>query len=438
MEWWTWLMIICIGLVILLATGIPVAFAFGILNSIILLILNNGDPGMLRLVAISCYDSVSSFVYITVPLFILMGEIIAQTGLASLAVGAIDNFIGRVPGRLGVLTVLTGTAFATASGSSMGSVATIGSTMLPEMFDSGYSRSLAIGCVVTSGALSVLIPPSAIMVIFGGIARMSVGQLLIAGIAPGLILAVSLLSFIMVYAKLHPEAAPPYKNKTISRSQRIASLINFFPILVLVFSVLGSIFFGIATPTEAAALGAFASCVLGAAYGRLKAENLKSALLNTVRVGGMTLFIITAAQVFSQILAYTGAASGLTQFVVELAIPPTAIVVGLIVVVLIMGCLMDPVSIMLVSIPIFLPIVKSLNLNQLWFAILMMTTIELGYITPPFGLNLFVIKAICPVQVRTVEVYRGVIPFIAIEMVVLAVMTAFPILITWLPGLMYG
>jgi tripartite ATP-independent transporter DctM subunit len=414
----------------------PIAIAFGILNSV-MLYLFAGGVGALQAVALSSHGSVASFAFTALPMFILMGEVILHSGLATLAIESIGKWLGRIPGRLGVLAVLAGTAFGAASGSSMASAATLGTVLIPEMRRQGYDKGLAVGCIATCGALDVLIPPSALTVIFAGISRLSVGDLLIGSIFPGLLLAALLFGYIVVLCALKPHLAPVQEVERVSWRERLEALTYFAPIVILILLVLGSMFVGLATPSESAALGALGSFIMAAGYGRLTREVVRKSLLATVEVTGLALLIVTSATAFSQILAHTGAAAGLSRFVTGLPVSAWIILVGMQMVILIMGCFMEPVSIMLITIPIFFPIIRTLGFDPIWFAIVSVVNIELSLITPPFGLDLFVLKGVCPPDITLGDIYRGVLPFVIINMVTLAIVMAFPPLATWLPGLMH-
>lgn len=436
MEWWLVLILMLLGLGVLMATGMPIAIAFGILNVGLLYFLVGG-VGALQAVALSSYGSIASFSFTALPMFILMGEVILHSGLANLAIVAIGKWLGRMPGRLAVLAVVAGTAFGAASGSSMATAATLGTVLIPEMRRHGYDKGLTVGCLATCGALDVLIPPSALAVILGGISRLSVGDLLIGSLIPGLILAALLFGYIVVLCTLKPHLAPMYDVERPSWAERLASLVHVFPLLALILLVLGTMFAGVATPTEAAALGAFGAFVLTACYGRLTLGVSRRSLFSTVEVTGLALLIITSATAFAQILAHTGAAAGLSQFATGLPVSPWIILIGMQIVILILGCFIEPVSIMLITIPIFFPVVRALGFDPVWFAIVTLVNIELGLITPPFGLDLFVIKGVCPPDITMGDIYRGVLPFVLINILALAIVMAFPPLATWLPSLMH-
>jgi tripartite ATP-independent transporter DctM subunit len=421
---------------LLMASGMPIAFAFGVLNVVLLYFLVGG-VGALQAIALSSFSSVGNFSFIALPLFVFMGELVLHSGLATLAIDAIGKWLGRIPGRLAVMAVLAGTAFAAGSGSSMASAATLGTILIPEMRKNGYDKGLTVGTLATSGALAILIPPSALMVIFGGISQLSVGDLLIGGILPGLLLASLLFGYIVVISIMRPHLAPSAVLEDVSWAERLQALKNFAPLVALVMIVLGSIFVGVATPSESAAMGAGGAFLLAAAYHRLSIEGIRNSLFGTVEVSGFALLIVTSATAFSQILAHSGAAAGLTLFATALPVPTWVIIGVMQAVILVMGCFMEPVSIMLITVPIFFPIIQELGLDPLWFAIVTMVNIELSMITPPFGLNLFILKGVCPPDTTLEDIYRGVIPFILLNLLALGLVIWFPPLATWLPNLMH-
>jgi len=435
-EWWQVLLLMFVGLVAVMATGMPIAFAFGVLN-VVMLFLFVGGIGPLQAVALSSFSSVATFAFSALPMFLLMGTVVMYSGLATLAIEAIGKWLGKIPGRLAVLSVIAGTVLGGASGSSMADTATLGMVLIPEMRRRGYSKYLATGCIAICGALDVLIPPSALMVIMGAISRLSVGDLLIGGLVPGLLLSALTFLYIVIVTTLKPHLAPPYDVGRISWRERFAALGNVLPLVVLILVVLGAMFAGVATPTEAAAVGALGAFGLAFAYGRLTRSVVKESLLSTVEVTGLALLIITSSTAFSQILAHTGAAAGLSRWATGLAVSPWLVLVGMQIVILIMGCFMDSVSIMLITVPLFFPVVSAMGFDLMWFAIVTVVNIELGLITPPFGMDLFVLKGVCPPDITLGDIYRGILPFIVINILALAIVMIFPPLATWLPGLMH-
>jgi tripartite ATP-independent transporter DctM subunit len=438
MDWWLVLSILFVAFMLLLLTGMPVAFCFGILNTAAVLVFFHGGPAALSTIAHSTYYSISGFAFVAVPLFILMGATMMHSGLVTIAISeGIDLWIGRVPGRLALVGTATAALFGAASGSSMASSATIGQTLVPEMLNRGYARWLAVGSIAASGGIAILIPPSSLMIIFAGIASLPVGKLLIAGIVPGLMIAFFLSAFVVIIAWLKPEIAPPVQEaRLISFRRRLRGLRQLLPIVALIVIVIGSIFFGIASPSESAAMGALGSFLLAAAYRKLTLEVIKRALFSTVSISGMALLIVTTSKVFSQVLAYTGSTAGLTACITKLQIGPLTVLLAMNLIVFIMGCLMDPISIMLITIPIFLPIAKAMGMDILWWAMIMMVNIEIGLETPPFGMNLYVIRGVTPGEPSMMSIYRAILPFVLIELTAMGTMILFPGLITWLPGLM--
>jgi tripartite ATP-independent transporter DctM subunit len=436
MLWWHVLLLMFAALAFLMASGMPIFVAFGILN-VALFYFFAGGEGALQAVALSSYGSVATFAFTALPMFIVMGEVILHCGLAKLAIDAMGKWLGRMPGRLAVLAVLGGTVFGAASGSSMASAAMLGRVLIPEMRRRGYDKGLAVGCIATCGALDILIPPSALGVIFAGIARLSVADILIGSLIPGLILAVLIFGYIIVICTLKPHLAPAYDVEPVPWSEKISGLVHVFPLFVLILLVLGTMFFGLTTPTESAAMGALGSFLVAAFYGRLTWDVVKKSLMSAVEVTGLALLIITSATAFSQILAHTGAAAGLAQFATGLPVSPWWILIGMQVVMLIMGLFIDEVSIMLIAIPIFFPVVKTLGFDTTWFAIVSMVNMEIGVISPPFGLVLFVLKGVCPPDITLGDIFRGVLPFMLVNLVALAIVMAFPPLATWLPSLMH-
>ncbi len=344
MEWWIVLVILFGGFIILLATGLPVAFCLGILNIVTIVLFFHGGIGALQAVAQGTFDSVSSFVFVAVPLFILMGAVLTHTGLAFKSITSLDVWFGHVPGRLAVMGTAAGVIFGAASGSSMASTATIGQALIPQMLDQKYARWITIGSIACTGGIDMLIPPSTLIVIFAGIASMPVGKLLIASIIPGIVMALCLTAFIVTVAKFKPEIAPPqHQFKVVTARDRLKSLKDLLPIGVLIVVVIVSIFAGIATPSESAAMGAFASFALAAAYRKLTLQSIKNALLSTVSVTGMSLLIITTSKVFSQVLAYTGVSRGIIEAIQTLPVSPMVILFGMNLIVFTMGCFMEPV-----------------------------------------------------------------------------------------------
>ena len=434
LEWSVLLLIFFCLLLVVLASGMPVAIGFLTLNILGLYFFMGGEVA-LSLLATSAFSSVGQFVLIPIPLFILMGELLMRTGLANMTVEAADHWIGRLPGRLAVSAVGGGTLFGALSGASMASVAMLGSTLVPEMIKREYKPELSVGSILAGGGLAVLIPPSALGVLLGALAKVSIAKLLLAGLLPGLVLAALYFGYFTLRAKFQPHLAPPYTAPPLPLAHKLRSLLVVSPLLGLVMVVTGFIFLGIATPSESAAMGVVATIFLAACYGRLNWNAMKTALISTASTTSMMLLVIVGSAGFSQILAATGSTSGLVDAVVELGLSPTTMVIVMMLMVFVLGCFIDTISIMMVSIPVFMPLVQTLGLDPIWFSILILVQLELAGITPPFGVLLFVMKGVQP-HLSIMQIYRAAIPIVAIQLVLIAILMVFPAIITILPTTM--
>lgn len=436
MEWLEHLSLLLGALIVLLSLGLPVAFAFLLINIVGFLAFMGGIRAMPQLV-LSMYDSVSGFVFAPVPLFIFMGEIMFHSGLARRSMDALEMWIGRLPGRLSVLSIVAGTLFASLTGSGMANTAMLGSTLVPEMQRRGYSKTMSMGPIMGSGALAIMIPPSSIGVLLGSLAGISVAGILIAGIVPGLLMAVFYLFYVVGACWLKPELAPSYAFKRVSLGEKLRSFaINILPLSIIVFLVIGLILLGIATPTESAALGALGTLVMGIVYRELTWAGLMRALIATMKVTVMIFWVIACATGFSQLLAFTGGGPGLVNYVLGLGLAPMSVVLAMVGVLLLLGCFMEQLAIMMLTIPLMMPVITKLGLNPLWFGVLVLITMEVATLTPPFGLNLFVMKGAAPPDVTMFDVYRAAVPFIVADIIVLAIMFAAPDFALWLPHLM--
>ncbi len=420
-------------LLLMMLSGMPVAFGFLTLN-IVGLYFFLGGAGSLSLLATSSFSSIGQFALIPIPLFILMGDLLMRTGLANKTVEAVDHWVGRVPGRLSLSSVGGGTLFGALSGASMASVAVLGSTLVPEMTKRGYKPAMSVSSILAGGGLAVLIPPSALGVLLGALAKVSIAELLIAGILPGILLAVMYFGYFALRATLQPELAPPYDAPPTSLGQKLYALLTVAPLLSLIVVVTGFIFLGIATPSESAAMGVMATLALAACYGRLTWQAVRSSLMASVTTTAMMLLVIVGSTGFSQLLAATGATSALVSTVSELDLAPIIMVLIMQLIVLLLGCFIDTISIMLVSIPVFMPIVQALGLDPIWFSILILVQLELAGITPPFGVLLFVMKGVQQ-HLRISEIYRAALPIVIIQIVLVALLMLFPEIVTLLPSL---
>lgn len=436
MEWLLPLVIIFSSLVVLLATRLPVAFCFLTFNLAAAYFIWGGELGLYQLV-LSIFSSVTMFSLLPVPLFILMGEVLFHSGLAFRAIDVLDKWMGRLPGRLGLVAVGSGSILAALSGSSMGTTAMMGSILSPEMERRGYKKPMSIGPIIGSGGLAIMIPPSALAVILAALAQISVGQLLVAGIIPGLLMATLYGGYIILRCWLQPSIAPPYTPTPTPLTERLISTVRYvLPFGLIIFVVIGFILMGVATPTESAAMGALACYILTIFYGRFGWKLIKKSITGTLRITVMMLMILTGAVAFSQILAFTGASKGLGQFVTGLDVAPMILMILMQVVILFLGTFMEQVSIMMITFPIFMPLVRDIGVHPILFGLLVLLSLEISMGTPPFGFLLFVMKGIAPPDTTMADIYRAAFPFIICDLIAMGVIFAFPQIALWLPSIM--
>jgi tripartite ATP-independent transporter DctM subunit len=435
LEWWWALISIFFGLLLLFGTGFPVAFSFMLVNVLGIFFFWGGEPG-LRQVILSIYASLTNFILVPVPMFFLMGEIMFQSGVAMDVINALDKWLGRLPGRLSLLTVASATVLSALTGVPMASVALLGTSLFPEMEKRGYHRGMIIGPIIGSGGLAMLIPPSAIAVLLAGIAEISVSGVLIGGIGPGIILACFYSFYIILKCWLNPLLAPVYDVRHVPTREKVeAFFIHILPLSFVIFMVIGVMFLGWATPTEAATSGALGAFILAACHKRLTWKLVKKSFIETTRLTAMVFMIVAGSTAFCQMLAFSQATKGLVQLMTGFPLSPILIVMTMQFILLIMGCLMDLFSIMMITIPIFFPIIRALGLDPLWFGILFLLNMEIAPQTPPFGLELFVMKGVAPKDVTMVDIWRAAVPFILIEIFLLWLMIIFPDIALWLPSL---
>jgi tripartite ATP-independent transporter DctM subunit len=424
------------GLAVLLLIGLPVAIAFTLVNLVGVYVFWGGAIGLSQLI-LSIDSSVSTFVLVPVPMFILMGTVMFHSGVAYRMIDVLDQWLGRIAGRLAVLAVGAGALFGTLTGVAMGSVAMLGATLVPDMERRGYARTLALGSVLASGSLAILIPPSALAVILASLGKFSVGKLLIGIIIPGVLLACVYAAYIVIRCTLQPSLAPPYVVQRTPVAGRLRdSVIYVIPPMSMVVVVIGTIFAGIATPTEAAAVGALMSFVLAAGYGKLTWPVIEKAVGSATSLSIKVLIVLTGSAAFSQLLSFSGVTPGITELAVKADLHPIVILILMQVVVMVLGMFIEQTAIVLVTIPIFMPIVSAMGWDPIWFGAIMMLNLEMATITPPFGLSLFVMKGIAPPGTTIGEVYRAALPFIALNIVVMALMILFPDIVLWLPAQM--
>jgi tripartite ATP-independent transporter DctM subunit len=425
------------GLVLAMGLGLPVAFAFLLLNVIGALLFLGGEPGLVQL-ARNSVASITSFSLTPIPFFVLMGEVLFHTGVALKAIDAFALLIRRVPGRLAVIAIVAGTVFSAISGSTIATTALLGSLMLPTMLARGYDPRMAMGPIMGIGGVDMLIPPSALTVLLGSLAGISIAGLLIGGIVPGLILSVMYVGYIIARVSVDPALAPDEKVAAGPRgiARWLPFAIHVVPLLLIFGLVIGAMTGGFATPTEAAALGAAGTIAAAALYRSLTFANLMKALTGTVAVSGIILFIIIGATTFSQVLSFSGVVNGLIGLVMGLGLPVDALVIAMLLILLFLGCFVDQVSMMLITLPFFMPLVVRYNVDAIWFGVLFLICMQLGLLTPPFGLLLFTMKGVAPRSVTMHQVYMAALPYIVMSVLILVLIFFVPAIATWLPAVL--
>ncbi len=437
MDWTQSLTLMMGSVVLLMLVGMPVALAFLATNVVGAYVFMGAMAGIDQL-ARNSISSVITFSLTPIPLFVLMGEVLFQTGLAVKVIDGFDRLIHRVPARLAVVSVVAGTAFSAISGSTIATTAMLGRSMTPVMLKRNYHPSLAMGPIIAIGGVDMLIPPSALTVLLGSLANISISKLLFAGIVPGVLLAITFVLYIVAKATLQPGSAPRDEEEPSFQgwTKYRPLVVYVLPLLSIFIVVIGAMSTGVATPTEAAALGAAATIALAAVYRALTWNNLLSALKGTVHISGIILFIIIGATAFSQVLGFSGATNGLLGSVAELKLSATMLVVLMMTILIVLGCFVDQISMMLITLPFFMPLVIGAAIDQVWFGVLFLIAMQMGLMTPPFGLLLFTMKSVVPPSVTMRQVFLSAMPFVLISVLMMIAVFFIPGIATWLPALL--
>ncbi len=486
MEWY-WILLVLLGAILfLMFTGVPVGIAFVMVCTVTAYFIygrfgsfdGNLTAAVFQLTD-NAFSNMANFAIVPIPMFLLMGELFFHTGLAKRMFNAVEKLMGRVPARLSYVTVAGGTALATLSGSSMGATALLGTLMVPEMTARGYKKSMSIGPILGTGGLAMLIPPSALAVLLGTIAEIDIGRLLIAGIVPGLILAIFYAVLIFVRATLDPDAAPAYDIEQVPLSARLMLFLrDVLPMVSIIGMVVVLIMGGIATPSEAAAWGSVGVIVLAIGYLFLaplgqamlaagsddpavvaaRREALDAArrfwpefgraawkaMWGAARVTVMALVILLGSSLFSNVLAASGASEKLIQWVTSFDVSAYVMLLMMLGILLLLGMFMDQLAMMLLTVPIFFPVIAGLDfgpdlavlsVKQVWFGVIMLLGMEISFTTPPFGLLLFVMQGVAPPGTTFAEICIAAIPFMACAMLLLALIIGIPGIAVWLPWL---
>ncbi|NYT78576.1 TRAP transporter large permease subunit [Alcaligenaceae bacterium] len=420
------------SLLFFLFLGVPLAFVLGGVSVVFLYFTWGIDS--FYMVASQVWSTMESFTLVAIPLFVFMSMILERTGVASDLYRAMHLWFGGFRGGLAIGTLFICAIFAAMVGVSGATVVAMGTIALPAMLERGYSKTLALGCINTGGGWGILIPPSIMMILYSIITGASVGRMFAAGILPGLLLVVLVSLYVGIRCYLQPSLGPALpKGERGTLAEKLASTKAVLLPIMIVVMVMGSIMAGITTPTEAAAMGVLGSLLSAAVYRKLTWSMIQESSIRTLRLTGMIMWILFGAHAFSA--AYQG--MGAQQFIEGLMhlLPggPWGIIITMMLVIFLLGMVLDPVGIMLITLPVFIPVVESLGFDLIWFGILFVINMELGYMTPPFGFNLFYLKGVVPPGITMGDIYRSVWPFVIVQIIGMGILMAFPSIVTWLP-----
>jgi len=425
----------CAAFVALIFLRVPIAYGMAIVGTIGLFFIY-GFATVFKFVPVEIYSHTSSFTLSALPLFLLMGYLAFYADLSTDSYDAAKAWFGKVPGGLAVATVYACAIFGACSGSSLAECAVFSKISVPEMIKNGYNRKLSLGVVAAAGGLDVLIPPSILMVVYGVMTETSVGQLLIAGILPGVLYACVFAVAIALFCWLKPEYAPQIEGLDTSWRAKWMAIKNLWAVAALFGLVLGAIYTGWSTPDEAAAVGVVGSVLLLVFRGKFAWSTLKSATVDSAKASAMIFLLLGAASVFSAFLSVTGVISNLTQWVTQMGLPFWGLMAALIVLYLVLGCFLDAISMMVLTIPLVAPLIVAHGQSLVWFGVFISMMMVIGAVTPPLGLNCYVMKAAMGDEVELNEIFAGCIPFVGLMLIIAIILAAFPSISLWLPNLM--
>lgn len=417
------------ALFIMLILTVPIGFAMGLCGLAGMSMIIGFAPS-LSLFGTTVYETTVTYDLSIVPLFVLMGAVAARSGLSKELYGAFNAWFGQFRGGLALATVGACGAFAAICGSSVATAATMSKVALPEMKRYKYAESLATGSVAAGGIIGILIPPSVVLVLYGVLTETSIGDLFIAGFLPGILTIVGFMLVVVVVTRINPDMGPA--GERVPLGEKFAALGRTWAILLLFALVIGGIYFGIFTPTEAAGIGAVGAFVISALRGRMTLANTREALMETVKTTAMIFAILIGALTLNNLMVFSGIAGAMSSFVSGLDMPPMAVMAIILLIYLVMGCFLDALAMILLTVPIFFPIITDLGFDPVWFGIIVVMVVELGLITPPIGMNVFVIKGMVP-DVKLSSIYKGVIPFVVAQFILIILVFVIPDIALWLP-----
>lgn len=435
MSWGVVLLLFFGTVILLLLLGCPVSSAFIVTSIGAAYIYWGGEVGLAQ-VSITMLNGIKSWSLLPIPLFILLGELLFSSGIASRAIDVVDMWLGKVPGRLSIIAVISSILMGTFTGSSLASGAMLASSLYPEMEKRGYAPVMTLGPIAGCAGLAMLIPPSTLAVFMASVAEVSVADLLIGGIIPGVLMGAGYIGYIVIRAKVQPSVAPAYNPPPIPLKQKLKrTVIDIVPLSLIIIAVSGVILAGIATPSEAAASGVLAAIIVTCAYRAISWKKIKQALKNTIKTTAMLFTIMLGSSAFGQLLAFSGATKALVAFASGLSVPPLAIIFVLVLVIFIMGCFMEVNSIILITIPIFMPIVRAIGFNEVAFCLMFMMLCEMAESSPPFGVQLFMLKGMFPkLPMRTI--IRANWPYLISDAMAVLLVMLVPQIVLWIPGLL--
>jgi C4-dicarboxylate transporter, DctM subunit len=432
MEWYLVLSILVASLCLFLFIGVPVAFSLGFLSIIGALVFWPGTSGLYG-VALAGYGHMGNYTLVCVPLFILMAQLVMHSRMGTDTYEVADRFLRRLPGGLGITSTAFGAVFGAVCGASTAGTATVGLLSLPEMVKRNYDTGFSGAIVAFSGAMSILIPPSVVLVLYGTLANESIGGLFAGGVFPGLMMTGLGMLYIFVKVSLNPRSAPRDDTR-FTWKEKFSSLWKVWALLSVATLLLITIYTGAATPTESSAVACLAVFIIAFMKRSLDFKTTKLALLHTVRTTAMIGWIIIGATSFGYIVIYSGCAAELTDWVIGLDVNKNTIVIILMVGYLIMGMFLDPAAIVMMTTPLILPIIVALEINTLWFGVLMAINMCAGNISPPMGLNIYIVKGLMPDKLKLAHLFKAVVPFLALDICTIGLVMVFPGLATWLPS----
>jgi tripartite ATP-independent transporter DctM subunit len=433
-EWITALMIL--SFIALLGAGLPLAFATGAIAVTFALMLFG--PSSLNLIVSRIFTLMGNYVLVSVPLFILMACVLERAGVAEDLFRAVHVWSGRVRGGLAVAVIVSCAIMAAMVGVIGAEVVTMGVVALPAMLGRRYDKDLALGCICAGGGLATLIPPSVVFIMYGLTAGVSVGQLYMAGVVPGLLLAGFYIAYIMIRCYIQPDLAPAASEaeRNIPLREKVALLRGLILPGLVAFGVLGSLYAGLATPTEAAGVGCLGAFIAAAVHRRLTWENLTRAVVDTTKVTCMLYWLFFGASTLIGVYTLAGGTNFMKQTITALPIGPWGILTLMMIIWIILGCLIDWIGILLLTAPIFVPIIETLGFNSVWFGVLFCMNMQISYLSPPFGPAVFYLKGVTPPDITIGDIFHSIWPFMALQVVALAIVMTFPQLALWLPGMM--